>query len=131
MPYTAELSRINPTSLIFLIDQSSSMAEPFGTSHSPLFFRSADADGQGGPVWGNKFGQYEQSRNKFKFRSAQTSVQNALVTPVVAKTALGTATAPLFPMPGLAHGPRPLLDRGSVQTDRAQGRDRKGNLYVE
>src|ERR1700682_4320939 len=30
MPYTAELSRTNPTSLIFLIDQSSSMAEPFG-----------------------------------------------------------------------------------------------------
>lgn len=30
MPYTAELSRNNPTALIFLIDQSSSMAEPFG-----------------------------------------------------------------------------------------------------
>ena len=30
MPYTAELSRNNPTSLIFLIDQSSSMAEAFG-----------------------------------------------------------------------------------------------------
>src|SRR5580704_3848044 len=30
MPYTEELSRTNPTSLIFLIDQSSSMAEPFG-----------------------------------------------------------------------------------------------------
>ncbi len=30
MPYTAELSRSNPTSIIFLIDQSSSMAEPFG-----------------------------------------------------------------------------------------------------
>jgi hypothetical protein len=30
MPYTAELSRTNPTSLLFLIDQSSSMAEPFG-----------------------------------------------------------------------------------------------------
>ena len=30
MPYTAELSRNNPTSLIFLIDQSGSMAEPFG-----------------------------------------------------------------------------------------------------
>ena len=30
MPYTAELSRSNPTALIFLIDQSSSMAEPFG-----------------------------------------------------------------------------------------------------
>lgn len=30
MPYVAELSRSNPTSLLFLIDQSSSMAEPFG-----------------------------------------------------------------------------------------------------
>lgn len=30
MPYTAELSRTNPTAVIFLIDQSSSMAEPFG-----------------------------------------------------------------------------------------------------
>ncbi|MBI3410234.1 MAG: VWA domain-containing protein [Planctomycetes bacterium] len=30
MPYTAELSRTNPTCLIFLIDQSSSMVEPFG-----------------------------------------------------------------------------------------------------
>jgi hypothetical protein len=30
MPYSAELSRTNPTALIFLIDQSSSMAEPFG-----------------------------------------------------------------------------------------------------
>ena len=30
MPYAAELSRTNPTSLLFLIDQSSSMAEPFG-----------------------------------------------------------------------------------------------------
>jgi hypothetical protein len=30
MPYTAELSRANPTCFIFLIDQSSSMAEPFG-----------------------------------------------------------------------------------------------------
>ncbi len=30
MPYTAELNRSNPTSLIFLIDQSSSMAESFG-----------------------------------------------------------------------------------------------------
>jgi hypothetical protein len=44
------------------------------------------------------------------------------VTPVVAETALGTATAPLFPMPALAHGQRPLLDRGSVQTDRLQSR---------
>src|SRR4051794_21328438 len=30
MPYAAELSRANPTCLVFLIDQSSSMAEPFG-----------------------------------------------------------------------------------------------------
>ncbi len=30
MPYSAELSRANPTCFIFLIDQSSSMAEPFG-----------------------------------------------------------------------------------------------------
>ena len=30
MPYTAELSRSNPTAIIYLIDQSSSMAEPFG-----------------------------------------------------------------------------------------------------
>jgi hypothetical protein len=30
MPYSAELSRANPTCFVFLIDQSSSMAEPFG-----------------------------------------------------------------------------------------------------
>jgi hypothetical protein len=30
MPYTAELSRANPTCFLFLIDQSGSMAEPFG-----------------------------------------------------------------------------------------------------
>ena len=30
MPYAAELSRTNPTCFVFLIDQSSSMAEPFG-----------------------------------------------------------------------------------------------------
>lgn len=30
MPYTAEISRTNPTCLLFLIDQSSSMNEPFG-----------------------------------------------------------------------------------------------------
>ena len=29
MPYTAELSRTNPTCIVFLIDQSSSMAQPF------------------------------------------------------------------------------------------------------
>ena len=30
MPYAADLSRTNPTCFVFLIDQSSSMAEPFG-----------------------------------------------------------------------------------------------------
>ncbi len=30
MPYSAEISRTNPTALIFLLDQSSSMLEPFG-----------------------------------------------------------------------------------------------------
>jgi hypothetical protein len=30
MPYTAEISRTNPTSFLFLVDQSSSMLEPFG-----------------------------------------------------------------------------------------------------
>jgi hypothetical protein len=30
VPYTAELSRTNPTCFVFLIDQSASMAEPFG-----------------------------------------------------------------------------------------------------
>jgi hypothetical protein len=30
MPYTAEISRTNPTCLLFLVDQSSSMLEPFG-----------------------------------------------------------------------------------------------------
>src|SRR5947199_5687106 len=30
MPYSAELSRTNPTAVVFVIDQSSSMAEPFG-----------------------------------------------------------------------------------------------------
>src|SRR5262245_49695927 len=30
MPYSAEISRANPTCLLFLIDQSSSMAKPFG-----------------------------------------------------------------------------------------------------
>src|SRR3954451_5158969 len=30
MPYTAEISRTNPTALIFLLDQSSSMYEGFG-----------------------------------------------------------------------------------------------------
>jgi hypothetical protein len=31
MPYTAEISRTNPTCFLFLIDQSSSMLEPFGS----------------------------------------------------------------------------------------------------
>jgi len=30
MPYTAEINRINPTCFLFLLDQSSSMLEPFG-----------------------------------------------------------------------------------------------------
>src|SRR5580704_12019739 len=30
MPHSAEISRTNPTALIFLLDQSSSMLEPFG-----------------------------------------------------------------------------------------------------
>ena len=30
MPYSAEISRTNPTALLFLLDQSSSMLEPFG-----------------------------------------------------------------------------------------------------
>ena len=32
MPYTAEISRTNPSCFLFLIDQSGSMQEPFGTS---------------------------------------------------------------------------------------------------
>jgi hypothetical protein len=30
MPYTAEISRVNPTCFLFLVDQSGSMADPFG-----------------------------------------------------------------------------------------------------
>ena len=30
MPYTAEISRTNPSCLLFLIDQSESMRDPFG-----------------------------------------------------------------------------------------------------
>src|SRR5258708_37229139 len=30
MPFSAEISRTNPTALVFLLDQSSSMLEPFG-----------------------------------------------------------------------------------------------------
>ncbi len=36
MPYTAEISRTNPTCFIFLIDQSSSMLEPFGAQPAKL-----------------------------------------------------------------------------------------------
>ncbi len=31
MPYSAEISRTNPTAILFLLDQSSSMLEPFGS----------------------------------------------------------------------------------------------------
>ena len=31
MAYTAEISRVNPTCILFLIDQSGSMAEPWGS----------------------------------------------------------------------------------------------------
>src|SRR3990172_8661735 len=34
MPYTAEISRANPSCFLFLIDQSGSMADPFGLSES-------------------------------------------------------------------------------------------------
>src|SRR6185437_5285897 len=30
MPYTAEINRVNPTCFLFLVDQSSSMSQPFG-----------------------------------------------------------------------------------------------------
>jgi hypothetical protein len=30
MPYAAEITRTNPTCFVFLVDQSSSMLEPFG-----------------------------------------------------------------------------------------------------
>lgn len=44
MPYTAEISRINPTCLIFLVDQSSSMLEPFaGQEHCSKADGVADA----------------------------------------------------------------------------------------
>ena len=32
MPYTAQISRASPTALLFLLDQSNSMLEPFGAS---------------------------------------------------------------------------------------------------
>ena len=41
MPYTAEISRANPTCLVFLIDQSLSMSDPIGGSAVPM--RKADA----------------------------------------------------------------------------------------
>lgn len=34
MPYTADIDRANPTCFLFLIDQSGSMADPFGTGES-------------------------------------------------------------------------------------------------
>jgi hypothetical protein len=34
MPYTTEITRTNPTCLLFLVDQSSSMLEPFGAQQS-------------------------------------------------------------------------------------------------
>jgi hypothetical protein len=34
MAYSAEISRKNPTCFLFLIDQSGSMADPFGTGES-------------------------------------------------------------------------------------------------
>ena len=30
MPYTAEISRVNPSCFLFLLDQSASMSDPFG-----------------------------------------------------------------------------------------------------
>lgn len=35
MPYTAEISRSNPSAFLFLIDRSGSMADPFGTGDAP------------------------------------------------------------------------------------------------
>lgn len=35
MPYTAEISRVNPSCFLFLIDQSYSMSDPFGGSEMP------------------------------------------------------------------------------------------------
>src|SRR5258705_6807164 len=34
MPYSAEISRTNPSCFVFLIDQSGSMADPFGIGES-------------------------------------------------------------------------------------------------
>jgi hypothetical protein len=34
MPYSAEISRANPSCFLFLIDQSGSMADPFGVGES-------------------------------------------------------------------------------------------------
>jgi hypothetical protein len=44
MPYSAEISRTNPTCFLFLIDQSSSMAEPIG-GHANLAKAHAVGDG--------------------------------------------------------------------------------------
>jgi hypothetical protein len=41
MPYTAEISRVNPSCLLFLIDQSGSMSDPFGAGE----LRKIKADG--------------------------------------------------------------------------------------
>jgi len=40
VPYTAEISRSNPACLVFLVDQSGSMKDPFGSGEVPL--RKAD-----------------------------------------------------------------------------------------
>jgi hypothetical protein len=44
MPYTAEISRNNPSMFLFLIDQSASMADPFGGGEIPLKKSEAMAD---------------------------------------------------------------------------------------
>lgn len=36
MPYTAEISRTNPTCFLFLVDQSGSMMKPFGGAHGKI-----------------------------------------------------------------------------------------------
>ncbi len=36
MAYSAEISRVNPTCLLFLVDQSGSMSDQFGNSESSL-----------------------------------------------------------------------------------------------
>ncbi len=44
MPYTAEISRNNPSCFIFLIDQSGSMSDPFGGGESTKKKADAVAD---------------------------------------------------------------------------------------